>query len=179
MTLKDVETLKKNLWPTDDARPVNLYGVLDCAREPAVYDVVNRCYLQKECLFAGDLDAAVVRVAPHIVELSNRDSATETLLLKGWDGGWGIVVQTNSSFKNLRRHLRTFLRVRDHRGRIVLFRYYDPTVLSAYLPTCTSNELRQVFGSAIARIFIPSAGGGYTEYSLSEGKLQIDHLLPN
>ena len=28
----------------------------------------------------------------------------------------------------------------------MLFRYYDPRVLRAFLPTCTRDELRTVFG---------------------------------
>ena len=172
MTSKQLATLKRRLWPEDSARPVNLYAVLDCARGPAVYDVVKRCYLQKSCLFAGDLDSAVERVAPHLVEISNRDSATETLFLNGWEDRWGILVQTNTSFIKLRRHLRTFLRVRDYRGRTLLFRYYDPAVLAAYLPTCNSGELNLIFGSAISNIFIPKEQG-FSTYSLLDGRLDV------
>lgn len=46
----------------------------------------------------------------------------------------------------LRRHLRTLLRVRDEAGRTLMFRFYDPRVLRAYLPTCTSSEWQSVFG---------------------------------
>jgi hypothetical protein len=48
--------------------------------------------------------------------------------------------------KNLRRHLRSFLRVTDEAGRRLIFRYYDPRVLRVYLPTCWPSELRDVFG---------------------------------
>ena len=49
-------------------------------------------------------------------------------------------------FEEIRRHLRRFLRVKDERGRRLLFRYYDPIVLAAFLPTCTAAELAEVFG---------------------------------
>jgi hypothetical protein len=42
--------------------------------------------------------------------------------------------------------LRTLLRVRDEAGRTLLFRFYDPRVLRAYLPTCTATEWQSVFG---------------------------------
>jgi hypothetical protein len=38
------------------------------------------------------------------------------------------------------------LMVKTWRGERLLFRYYDPRVLRVYLPTCTSEELKTVFG---------------------------------
>jgi hypothetical protein len=35
---------------------------------------------------------------------------------------------------------------RDEKGRKLMFRYYDPRVLRAYLPTCLPGELRMMFG---------------------------------
>jgi len=46
----------------------------------------------------------------------------------------------------LRRHFRELLIVRDDSGRKLVFRFYDPRVLSIYLPTCTGAEARQFFG---------------------------------
>jgi len=46
----------------------------------------------------------------------------------------------------IRRHLRKLLSVRGPKGEILLFRYYDPRVLRAYLPTCRPEELETVFG---------------------------------
>jgi hypothetical protein len=36
--------------------------------------------------------------------------------------------------------------VHDPKGQSLVFRYYDPRVLRVYLPTCTREELRTVFG---------------------------------
>jgi hypothetical protein len=46
----------------------------------------------------------------------------------------------------VRRHLRTLFRVKDETGRILIFRWYDPRVLRAYLPTCLPAELHTFFG---------------------------------
>jgi hypothetical protein len=64
----------------------------------------------------------------------------------GWGNSWGVFLRTETSIRELRRHLRGFLRVRDEAGRRMIFRYYDPRVLRAYLPTCWPEELETVFG---------------------------------
>jgi len=46
----------------------------------------------------------------------------------------------------MRRHLRRFLIVRAPDGKRLYFRYYDPRVLSVYLPTCNAAELQYIFG---------------------------------
>jgi hypothetical protein len=57
-----------------------------------------------------------------------------------------VSTQCDMRMKRLRHHLRTLLVVKSWSGERMLFRYYDPRVLRAYLPTCTSDELRTVFG---------------------------------
>jgi len=57
-----------------------------------------------------------------------------------------VFLKSGSSLPRLRKHLREFLVVRDAAGRRLVFRYYDPRVLRVYLPTCTTDELRTVFG---------------------------------
>jgi len=146
-----VRKVKRVLWPEDSVRPVNVWAVLDAAKDTRIFDLVSRCHLQKCCLFAGDLSPQLERSAPYLIKVSPRDSVTETLLDEGWGQGWGVFLQSDDSLAALRRHLRTFLRVKDESGRYLLFRYYDPGVLRIYLPTCLSEELKVVFGSSVIR----------------------------
>jgi hypothetical protein len=88
------------------------------------------------------------------VRLSRDDDATRELLRRGWGEAWGVYLRApSSSLAALHQHFRRILRVQDEAGRKLLFRYYDPRVLRAYLPTCTADELRQVFGP-VERFFI-------------------------
>lgn len=153
ITREELVFLKRTLWPADAVRPVRIYAILDCARDASVYDLVSRSYREKSCLFAGKLDSELERVAPFLLELQPADSITDEILLRGWTDAWGILVRTESSFRSLRRHLRTFLRVRAENGRFLMFRYYDPRVMSSYLPTCTPDELEKIFGDDIAEVF--------------------------
>jgi Domain of unknown function (DUF4123) len=146
-----VGKLKKALWPEDSVRPVNVWAILDGAKDKRVFDLVSRCYLDKCCLFAGELTQELERAAPHLVQVSPRDSASDSLLTFGWGHAWGIFLQSDDPMRTLRRHLRTLLRVRDESGHYLLFRYYDPRVLRVYLPTCLAGELWAVFGGAILK----------------------------
>ena len=58
----------------------------------------------------------------------------------------GIFLKCDTRIQTLRRHLRGFLTVRGPSGNKLLFRYYDPRVLRVYLPSCSSEDLRTVFG---------------------------------
>jgi hypothetical protein len=151
-----VGKLKTALWPEDSIRPVNMWAVLDGAKDERIYNLVTRCYLGKCCLFAGELSPELERAAPHLVQVSPRDGVSDSLLTLGWGRAWGIFIQSDDSIRTLRRHLRTLLRVKDEAGRYLLFRYYDPRVLRVYLPTCLDPELKSMFGSSITRFCLES-----------------------
>lgn len=173
MTGEELARLKRCVWPADSVRPVRIYAVLDGARDPSIHDLIARSYREKSCLFAGNLDIELERAAPFVLELQPKDSITDEILLRGWKDDWGILVRTESSFRNLRRHLRTFLRVQTEDGRFLLFRYHDPRVLNAYLPTCNVEELSYVFGTEIVAIFSFASTAGTTQrYSHVDGELR-------
>ena len=151
-----VGKLKTALWPEDSMRPVNMWAVLDGAKDQRIYNLVSRCYLDKCCLFAGELSPELERAAPHLVQISPRDGVSDSLLTLGWGRAWGIFIQSDDSIRTLRRHLRALLRVKDEAGRYLLFRYYDPRVLRIYLPTCLDHELKSMFGSSITRFCMES-----------------------
>ena len=157
MTRDEVVRLKRSIWPKSPVRPVRIYAVLDCARSPSIYDLVARSYREKSCLFAGNLPPELERAAPFLLELQPGDSLTDEILLRGWQDAWGILVRTESTFLNLRRHLRTLLRVSTEDGRFHLFRLYDPRVILIYLQTCTRAELELIFGEAVAEILVFSS----------------------
>jgi len=120
--------------------------VVDGARDRRIYsDLINSHFIYS-CLYSGDLAYELERAAPHLVQLEFEDKATRALLERAWGNSWGILLKSGARMERLRRHLRTFLVVRSWRGEKLLFRYYDPRVLRAYLPTCSSDELQTVFG---------------------------------
>ena len=59
-----VDTLKKVLWPNDPIRPINVWAVVHSAKDRRIFDLISRCYLDKCCLFAGELSPELERQLP-------------------------------------------------------------------------------------------------------------------
>ena len=146
MTNTSHERIRQALWPSGTSPWSKVCVVLDCARDEQIFAAVERCQLDKSCLYAGRIPWALQRVAPHLVVLDREDRFTQLLLSEGWGNCWGIYLRTEAPMMDVRRHLRTLLRVKDEMGRKMIFRWYDPRVLRTYLPTCRPDELRAVFG---------------------------------
>jgi len=141
----------------DDGTPLDAYAVLDGARNPRIAEWIGRRAMDYTCLWAGRLDPALREVAPYLVHLHRREPFTRELLERMWGDSWGVFATANATMEQLRVHFRRILRVRDERGRRLLFRWYDPRVLRVYLPTCTAAELGEMFGP-VERLFAEAEG---------------------
>ena len=146
------------------------YAVLDGARDPRIRGWVLDTRAPSWCLYRGVLPPAVENVAPWLLRLVPGQPYVEQFFARGWNQSWGTLLACAAPSRELRRHLRRFLRVRTEDGRILVFRYYDPRVLRAYLPTCTPQEIAGFFGPisamvaeaedpAAAHVFRPSNEG--------------------
>jgi hypothetical protein len=129
-----------------EAEGTSLYAVLDAARDPEMWKAFGELGLEHECLFAGRLDPALQAAAPYLVRLVPGSLGCEKLLERGWGQAWGIFLAARTGMREVRRHLRTFLRVQTEERKTLFFRYYDPRVLRVFLPTCDATQLGQVFG---------------------------------
>jgi hypothetical protein len=145
MNVDGKQAILQALWPEGKQSKLGVWAILDCARDPKIYLALLESKLEFRCLYSGNLPRALEMVAPHVVELSPTNRLTAKLLDEGWGQAWGIFLKIDDP-SNLRHHLRKFLRVQDEAGRRLLFRFYDPRVLSTYLPTCNVDERRQFFG---------------------------------
>lgn len=134
------------LWPAGAPGWERVWAVLDGARDRRIYGAVAGCFQENCCLYSGTLAPDLRLAAPHLVRLDRDDRLTRYLINHGWGRGWGVFLRSHAEMGELRKHFRRFLVVKDQRGRRLLFRYYDPRVLRAYLPTCLSQELETVFG---------------------------------
>lgn len=153
------------LWPQGESTPGSLWAILDCARDRQIHGQLVMSRLDYQCLYAGDVPTELRLVAPHMVELSPRYAFTRSLLSQGWGKSWGVFARISDPTA-LRHHLRKLLTVRDEAGRKLLFRFYDPRVLRNYLPTCTRNELAEVFGPVTRYL---TEGPGAADTLISHG----------
>jgi hypothetical protein len=167
-----IDRIADALWT--DAPGRDVYAILDCARDARIHPWINRRALDYTSLYRGPVAPVLDRCAPYLVHLYRRESWTRELLSMSWGRSWGIFVRTTEPMETLRVHFRRFLRVRDERGRRLVFRYYDPRVLRLYLPTCTENELRTVFGTVGQLCAERADAAAVVSYHNDGGVLGID-----
>jgi hypothetical protein len=165
----------RQLWPAGSRSPRGVWAILDGARDARVHLALLESRLEFLCLYSGKLPPTLEQKAPHLVQLLPGHRLTDRLLGDSWGESWGVLLTIDDA-SNLRHHLRKLLRVTVPGRRPLLFRFYDPRVLHAYLPTCTPDELAQVFGP-IASFFVEGDGGGtLTEFALEAGRLRRTEL---
>lgn len=170
----DVEAIEQEFWPYGSNRDV--YMIVDGARDRRIYSDLVNSHFTYSCLYSGDLPLELEAAAPHLVQLEFEDKYTRGLIQRAWGRSWGIFLKSETRMEKLRRHLRTFLRVRSYNGKILLFRYYDPRVLRVYLPTCTSDELQTVFGPIKHFWTEDESAESLLRFDVVRGKLQQERL---
>lgn len=140
-----LDAIEKHLWPKGPSRDV--WMIVDCARDQKrIFRFLLACHLEQSCLYSGYIAPALEMVAPYLLQLEHENQETRRLIELSWGNSWGVFLRSPTSMRNLRKHLRELLIVHDPAGRRMAFRFYDPRILRVYLPTCTSGELRTVFG---------------------------------
>lgn len=145
----NVERLRKLLFASEDD---SAYAVLDGASVPDLQEKLLEAKEEWACLYRGELEPDLAEVAPYLIKLRPDSPLTDWILTEGWGHHWGIFAVTPAGLEALRRHLRGFLRVKDHTGQILYFRYYDPRVLQVFLPTCRRDEIQAIYGPVLSYI---------------------------
>lgn len=137
----------EKLWAPEEEES-SVYAILDGARDPEIVLTIRDRGRRAACLYSGPLSDQLERAAPWLILLDRESPFTHRLLESCWGESWGIfaVVSGTATFPQVRKHFRRFLRVQDHEGKLMLFRYYDPRVFRLYLPTCNEDESEFVFG---------------------------------
>jgi hypothetical protein len=146
MAAKDIISgLQRQLYA--DAQQ-SIYAILDGASIPILLELLDEHQPEHTCLFSGKLDPEVQMTAPYLVRLEPGSEFSRHVMEHGWGRHWGIFasVPKELPFIAVRKHFRTFLRVRGPEGNALLFRYYDPRVMRVYLPTCNEEEAAVIFG---------------------------------
>lgn len=120
------------------------FAVVDTARDARLFDLVSRCSAYVP-LFAGPLQPPLDRAVPYLVEFERGGPLMTAWMATAASREWGLLVDSTADLPALRRHFRQFLQATLPDGRIVLFRFYDPRVFHAYLPSCDTAALQAWF----------------------------------
>jgi hypothetical protein len=170
----DISAIERLFWPNGSSR--SMWMILDLARDRRIYSDLLNSHLVYSCLYSGDIPFELEVAAPHLVQLEYEDKVTRSLIERSWGRSWGTFLRCDARMERLRRHLRSLLVVRSWSGERMMFRYYDPRVLRVYLRTCTSDELKTVYGPVQQYFTESETGETLTRFEVKTGKLVADEL---
>ena len=148
-----IDAAVAQLWPHGDSLSApQVHMLADGARDAAIAPMIRFGKLDFDCLFAEPLTPRLRAAAPYLVHLAAASAQSREMLHRCGDGHWGILISAPAHIttRQLRLHFKKLLWVHDEHGRRLNFRFYDPRVLSVYLPTCTQEERDIFFGPAEA-----------------------------
>jgi hypothetical protein len=144
-----------------------LYFIIDAARDRRIYPKLASLQKRVEIvsLYQGALARDLAEVAPYIFCLGSGESVFDWLWDQGWGRSWGIFLWSRGQdLASLRDHLRRLTMVELEGVGPVTFRFYDPRVLTSFIPTCSRAELAFLFGPVRRFIAETDAGASLTDF---------------
>jgi hypothetical protein len=124
----------------------HVYGVVDAAScADLAFEAQIKHGQQIRSLFLDEVAKQAWNVAPYLVPVDPASPYLDSWAKK-WGTNAGVLLVTEADVETLHRHLREIFVVQDETGQEYLFRFYDPRVLRAFLPTCTAAQRRAFYG---------------------------------
>lgn len=151
-----------------------VFAIVDGSAEPDLLACLTRHHPEFYCLFRGELEPDMARVAPYLVALEPEAPFTDWVLSL-WGLSRAIFGVSYRDLHSLKSRLRRHVMI-EYEDREVYFRYYDPTVLRNYLPTCTELEIKAFFGD-IEHFIVEGEEPGNAWIFRPEGEVLGQRLL--
>jgi hypothetical protein len=144
------DAVQRQLWRTDPAgkRLPHLSYLIDAAHDPDISRHLAEDLRAGSAvsLYEGAGAEELADVAPYLVSLGTDERMFAWIWERGWGRNWGVFLWSAAPLLALRQHFRRLTRVRTEDGRTFLFRFYDPRVLSVFLPSCDAAQADEMFG---------------------------------
>ena len=118
-----------------------LFAVLDATRDPLkILTILRSAGEQYQSLYEGTQAQVLEAFAPYLVRLTENSKLLENVIAQWLGEELGVFRCQRRGFSIRAQTFRTFLMVNGPDGKRLYFRYYDPRVMRAYLPTCDAAE---------------------------------------
>lgn len=143
------------------------YIVLDGAKMHDQIEVAKRFNYRNICLYSGEAMERLNSVAPWLFTFGLNSTFAQWYLANAGGQYWGIIIESEASFKTVYLHLKKFLLVKTEAGKKLYFRFYDPRVLPTFLETCEPEQLIDFFGP-ITKYILELKNGQLIEYTLND-----------
>jgi len=176
MTTGRLRAVIDHLWPAGDTlKGEQVYMLLDGARDPRIAQMIRFGRLEYACLYGDRLTPRLQAAAPYLVHLAAASPLTHALLEGAWSRSWGLLLAAPAhvTLRQLRLHFKKYLRVSDEAGTELAFRFYDPRVLRAFLPTLDAADLRQFFAPLARLVVDPQGPRAGIEFSLARDGMTL------
>jgi hypothetical protein len=149
----------------------NIFCIIDAAAEGTLYPLLKysdweyRCLYKKGVHYKGNrMSDALAAAAPYLLVLDPDKIPVKHFVDRRLGKHQLILFQADGSINDLKDHFSGLLKAMDEDGNVLNFRFYDPRILGAYLPTCTEEEKKYFFGPA--QVFWTEDGkNGMLEFS--------------
>jgi pSer/pThr/pTyr-binding forkhead associated (FHA) protein len=87
-----------------------------------------------------------MRVTSYVVELPPHARLLDVLVKDGWSRGWGFYCNSTGGLDEVCVHLKNFITLYTPHGTPLTFRFWDPRVLRALVPSFLPQEAVDFFG---------------------------------
>lgn len=155
----------------------SLYALLDTARNHEIALRLRTGGVHHDCLYQGATAKELWFVAPYLARCERGSPFVSWLAGSGWGRSWGTFVATAVELPAVREHFRKFLLVKiDGNEGDFYFRFYDPRVLRAFLPTCAPDEAAEFFGPVRLFIAEDSEADRAVTFTLTRGRVASGRL---
>ncbi|MGZ5218077.1 MAG: DUF4123 domain-containing protein [Caldimonas sp.] len=164
--------LRASLWARQGAR---VHAVIDGLIVPGIAERLKTAEVGGwDCLQRGALSAAAAERVPYLAELKPSSPFTDWLLGEATPTypGWGVLIISMQPMLAVREHCRSIGEVTTPDGERRAWRWYDPDVLTAILPTLLAGQLDEVF--ALRQAIVILAKDAWTWLSIEDGVLATD-----
>ena len=130
-----------------------VYCIIDSACDKNIYPMLKNskwdytCLYKKNIHFEGDrMCEELAATAPYFLVLDPAKIKVEHFIQERIGKNQIIVFESEAPEQVILDHCSSMLKAMDEDGKVISFRYYDPRILRAYLPTCTDEEKFIFFG---------------------------------
>jgi len=160
--------------------PRHVHLLIDAGRDDAIYPQLREFSVQGRVagLYQGPAAAELASVAPYLLDCDLDGTVFDWFWEGGWGRSWGILIRSDASIQELRRHFRRLTQIRTEDGRVLLFRFYDPRVFAAFASSCSAEQARALFGP-IGSIHIALIGNGLASFWLQDGAVRQTTWWPD
>jgi hypothetical protein len=164
--------LRASLWARTNGR---VHAVIDGLVVPGIAEKLKAADVAGwDCLQRGALSAEAAEHATYLAELKPASPFTDWLLDEATPTfpGWGVMAVSSCALLQMREHCRSIGEVIMPDGQRRAWRWYDPDVLRAALPTLLAGQLDEVFGAG--QTIVIAEPEAWTWLAMEQGVLSTD-----